>query len=235
VATGVEARTGKLVLASGGTLFLDEIADMPLELQPKLLRALETGEVTPVGAVAIVPVDVRIVSATHRDLDKQVKAGAFREDLLYRLQGAVVEVPPLRRRREEILPLARHFARMAARDQGRVIEGISPRAARCLLGYRWPGNIRELRNAMARAVALAEGAILDVDALPRSLVESADERLGDAMLGLQDEYRTARTRFEALYFSQLLERCSGNFTEAARVAGMSRSNLYRKLEELGLR
>lgn len=235
VATGVNARTGLIVQASGGTLFLDEAGDLPLLLQPKLLRALEAGEVMPLGAPAPIPVDVRLVSATHRDLFVEVEKGAFRRDLLFRLAGAVIRIPPLHQRPEDILLLARFFAEEAAGSQGRVFQGIDLEAARHLLGYSWPGNVRELRQAMARAVALADGPILHAGLLPPEITRGEVSLKGDLYLGLDGDWREARESFDRLYFSKLLQRCGGNLTEASRLAGLARSNLYRRLEELGLR
>ena len=235
VATGVLARKGRMVLADGGTLFLDEVADLPKALQPKLLRALETFEITPLGAPDSTAVDVRVISATHQDLEEKIRAGSFRRDLLYRLAGAVVNVPPLRERPEEILPLARLFARQAAKYRGLRFTGIDIHAARRLLGYCWTGNVRELRHAITRAVALADGPILHAALLPAEILDEADERQGEYLLGLDEDYRGAREKFERLYFTQLIQRCKGNHTQAARQAGLSRSSLYRKLEELGLR
>jgi DNA-binding NtrC family response regulator len=235
VATGVTARSGRFVLASGGTLFLDEIGDLPLPLQPKILRALETGEITPLGAPSAIPIDVRLVSATNQDLERLTADGRFRADLRYRLAGSVVRVPPLRDRPEDILPLARAFAREASRAQGRACRGLDLETARLLLGYPWPGNVRELRHAVTRAVALSDGPILHRGLFPSEIAANADQKRGDALLGLSEDFREAKARFERLYFSQLLERCDGNLTEAARVAGLSRSFLYEKLDELGLR
>ena len=235
VATGVTARSGRFVLASGGTLFLDEIGDLPVALQPKILRALETGEITPLGAPSAIPIDVRLVSATNQDLDRLAADGRFRADLRYRLSGSVVRVPALREHPEDILPLARAFAREASRAQGRACRGLDLETARLLLGYRWPGNVRELRHAVTRAVALSDGPILHRGLFPAEIAAVADARKGDALLGLNEEFREAKARFERLYFSQLLERCEGNLTEAARLAGLSRSFLYEKLDELGLR
>ncbi len=235
VATGVAARAGRFVLASGGTLFLDEIGDLPESLQPKLLRALESGEVTPLGASAPVRVDVRLVAATHRDLHAQAAAGAgFRRDLLFRVAGAVLAIPALRERPEDVLPLARWFAREAARASGQHFAGLDLEAARLLAGYPWPGNVRELRHVMLRAIALADGPVLTPDLLPPEIHGHGDRERGDLMLAGHEEWRVARERFERFYFARLVERCA-NLTEAARVAGLARSHLYRKLEELGLR
>ncbi len=235
VATGVAPRPGKFALASGGTLFLDEIGDLPSHLQPKLLRALENGHIHPLGAPAPVPVDVRVVSASHQDLRALVEAGRFREDLLYRLAGAVIHIPPLRERPEDIFPLVRFFAAEAAREQGKRFLGLDRECARILLGYSWPGNVRELRHVVARAVALADGEILHADLLPREITGRSDADRGEALLHLAGTWREAKEHFERAYFHALLQRTGGNLSRAARSAGLSRSFLYRKLEELGLR
>jgi DNA-binding NtrC family response regulator len=235
VATGVTARPGKFSLASGGTLFLDEVGDLPDVLQPKLLRALESGEIPPLGAPSPVSVDVRIVAASHQDLEAKSRRGEYRRDLLYRLAGAIVRVPPLRERPEEVLPLARHFAIELSRSRGVPFEGLSMAAAQALLGYPWPGNVRELRHAVARAVALSDGPILGPEVLPPEVDGAADEAQGKVLLGLSKDFKTARRDFERLYLASLIERCEGNMTEASRLAGLSRSSMYRKLEELGLR
>lgn len=234
VATGVAPRPGRFALASGGTLFLDEIGDLPRQLQPKLLRALEENEISPLGAAVPVRTDVRIVAATNHD--PASAAGApLRVDILQRLSGAVLRLPPLRERPEDILPLARHFARQAARSQGRAFRGIDVAAARTLAGYSWPGNARELRHVVARALALADGPFLTPELLPGSVTGASDARRGDMALGLRHDWRTARACFDRVYFAALLDRCGGNLSEAARAAGLSRSNLYAKLQELDLR
>lgn len=234
VATGVNARPGHFSIASGGTLFLDEIGELPGELQPKLLRALELGEIQPLGASRPLPVDVRIIAATNRPLAARVREGSFREDLFYRLAGAVVQVPPLRERPEDILPMARAFAKVAAVAQGKKASALDLEAARCLCSFHWPGNVRELRHAIARAVALADGPVLSAD-----LFADKTDKPGETQWALLDpspnaDFRTARSRFESLYFSELLQRCNGNVSEAARLAGLSRTFLYQKLVEHGL-
>ena len=235
VATGVDARPGRFRAASGGTLFLDEIGDLPRMLQPKLLRALETGTVHPLGAPTPIPVDVRLVSATHQELSSAVGEGDFRRDLYHRLAGAVVTVAPLRQRREEILALARSFLRLAAREQGKLCLGFDLGFARALVGYSWPGNVRELQHVLSRAVALSRNGILHADLLSPELREGTNEECAELYLGLDEEFRAARLAFERLYFSQLLERHGSNLSEAARRAGLTRSHLYNKLDELGLR
>ncbi len=167
--TGASDRhVGKFVEADGGTLFLDEIGDLPLDVQVKLLRAVQDGEVDPVGARATVKVDIRLISATHRDLMRQVGEGRFREDLYYRLNVFPIHVPPLRERREDIARLVRHFiARAGSAATGSRVRDVSARALAMLEAYDWPGNIRQLENAIFRAVVLAEGDVLTEDEFPQ--------------------------------------------------------------------
>src|SRR5271166_5150893 len=162
-----ERHTGKFVEASGGTLFLDEVGELPLPAQVKLLRAIQEGEVEPVGARKPVKVDVRIVSATNRDLIADVKQGRFREDLFYRLHVFPITVPPLRDRPADIPALARHFLSLFAAEEGKTIRAITPEGLGLLTAYHWPGNIRQLENAVFRAVVLAEGDTLRIDEFPQ--------------------------------------------------------------------
>ena len=172
-----EKHTGKFVEADGGTLFLDEVGELPPAAQVKLLRALQEGEVEPVGGRKAVKVDVRIISATNRDLIADVKAGRFREDLFYRLHVFPISVPPLRSRREDIPELVRHFlARFAAEEGKRVRAHRAARRCALLAAYRWPGNVRQLENAIFRAVVLAEGEEIGIDEFPQIAAQiSSDE------------------------------------------------------------
>ena len=162
-----EKHTGKFVEADGGTLFLDEVGELPPPAQVKLLRALQEGEVEPVGARKAVKVDVRIISATNRDLIADVKAGRFREDLFYRLHVFPISVPPLRARMEDIAELARHFLARIAAEEGKRVRGMSAQALSLLSAFRWPGNVRQLENAIFRAVVLADGDELGVNEFPQ--------------------------------------------------------------------
>ena len=169
-----ERHTGKFVEASGGTLFLDEVGELPLAAQVKLLRAIQEGEVEPVGARKPVKVDVRLISATNRDLIADVKAGRFREDLFYRLHVFPITVPPLRRAAEDIPELARHFLARFAAEEGKRVTAHQRRGAwRCLTAYRWPGNVRQLENAVFRAVVLAEGDDVGVAEFPQIAAQLA--------------------------------------------------------------
>lgn len=235
VATGVDERPGRFRLASGGTLFLDEVGDLPTGLQPKLLRALETGFIHPLGAAQPVPVDVRVVSATHQDLPAMIDEGHFRRDLYHRLAGAVVCIAPLRERRDEVLPLARHFLRELSAQQAKPCLGFDMQVARLLVSHHWPGNVRELRYVLSRALALLKTGILNAELFPPEMREGSSDSGADVYLGLNQDFRSARLAFEKLYFSQLLEQYGDNLSEASRRAGLTRSHLYNKLDELGLR
>jgi DNA-binding NtrC family response regulator len=174
-----ERHIGKFVEASGGTLFLDEVGELPAAAQVKLLRAIQEGEVEPVGARKPVKVDVRIVSATNRDLIADVKQGRFREDLFYRLHVFPISVPPLRQRPADIPPLARHFLARFAAEEGKRIRGLTPEALGVLAAFRWPGNIRQLENALFRAVVLAEADSIGLAEFPQIAAQVGNEAGGD--------------------------------------------------------
>jgi DNA-binding NtrC family response regulator len=217
------AREGLLKTADGGTIFLDEIGEMPTALQVKLLRALQEREVLPVGGRATVPFDARVVAATNRDLEDEVRAGRFREDLFYRLNVIPLRVPPLRERAGDVPLLARHFAARFAREMGAEEVQFAPDALAALAGYGWPGNIRELMNAVERAVALSGGAI-GVEHLP--------ERVRGARPTTNDPEGTVITldELERRHILAALERTDGNKTRAAELLGIDLSTLYRKLK-----
>ena len=203
--------------AEGGTVFLDEIGDMPLPLQVKLLRVLQEREVRPVGATRSVPVDVRIISATHRDLDSEIGAGRFREDLYYRLNVVNLSLPPLAERREDIPLLAQHFLAALAEKYRKKVNGFASDALDTLLKAAWPGNVRQLFNVVEKCVALATTPII-----PLSLVERALNRPGEDITSFDD----ARRAFERDYLVQLLKMTAGNVTNAARIAKRNRSDFY---------
>ncbi|RMG09064.1 MAG: sigma-54-dependent Fis family transcriptional regulator [Planctomycetota bacterium] len=222
-------RRGLLQAASGGTVFFDEIGDMPLGLQAKVLRAFQERKVRPVGSDEEVPIDVRVLSATHRDLDRETAAGRFREDLLYRLNVIRLDIPPLAARGDDILLVARHYLERFARENGKAILGFSPGAIQKLLAYRWPGNIRELSNCIERAVALSTREVLLEEDLPDAVrsYRPAPEKLAsehapaEALLTLAE--------LERRYILQVLEVTGGNKARAARILGLDRKTLYRKL------
>jgi DNA-binding NtrC family response regulator len=236
VATGVAPRPGKMVEASGGTLFLDEIGDMPLPLQAKLLRALQEKVVQPVGAPAVA-VDVRVVAATNMDLVPGTADGSFRRDLYYRIAGFVLEVPPLRRRADDVPLLVGHFLRKASRDSDKALRGITVKALRHLAAYGWPGNVRELEHEMRRLVYLCpRGGVIDSLMLPDRILapppESGDggsEREASS-LDLLSHSRELERRLIRL----ALARARGNQSRAAQLLGISRNGLANRLKRLGL-
>ncbi len=220
-------RNGLLVEANGGTLFLDEVAELPPPLQAKLLRVLQEREVRPLGATQSVPIDVRFVSATNRDLQQLLSTGLFRDDLYYRLNVIQIAIPPLRERPEDILPVASHLLAQASKRTGKPVRGISPRAAKLLLAHHWPGNVRELENVLERAVALSQHDELDVADLPPAMVQ---RRSPDVVAEAAARQLTL-SDLEREYIQQILDEEHGNKTRAAQRLGLDRKTLYRKLEE----
>lgn len=212
---------GLFQAADAGTLFLDEIGDMPVPLQVKLLRVLQDRRVRPIGATQGAPIDVRIISATHRNLHKEIAAGNFREDLFYRLNVVVLRLPALSERREDIPLLASHFLTQLAAKYGKKINCIAPEAIELLVTSSWPGNIRQLFNVVEQAVALSTGSII----FP-ALVQSAIHRQVDELSSFDD----ARRRFEQDYLAQLLKITSGNVSKAARLAKRNRTEFYKLLQ-----
>jgi two-component system response regulator HydG len=217
----VADKPGLFEVASGGTLLLDEVADLPPLLQVKLLRVLQDGEVRRVGANRPVATDVRVIAATHKDLEAQVELGTFRADLFFRLKVFSLRLPALRDRREDILPLARHF--LAA--EGEPAHELGPAAEGALLRYRWPGNIRELSNAMRYAATLADKPVLEPRHLPEEIVYSAAPQPPAGGL------RTL-VEVEEDYVMTVLRACGGVQADAARVLGIGRNTLWRKLRKL---
>jgi two-component system, NtrC family, response regulator HydG len=238
--TGAERdREGLFEAADGGTLFLDEIGDLALPAQAKLLRALEAREITRLGDTRPTPVDVRVVAATHRPLMAMAAEGSFRQDLLFRLQVVTLLLPPLRDRREDISPLASHFLAEMCGRHGRVLQGFTEPARRALIAYDWPGNARELRNAVERAVVMAEGDVIEPADLPPGIVDGAapllpaDAALAD--LSLAEARAQAVDAWEKMFIGAVLERHGGNVSAAARVLGVHRQSLQKKLRQLGMR
>jgi len=228
-----DARTaspGLLVEANGGTLFLDEMGDMPLSLQPKLLRVLQERKVRPVGGQKEVDLDVRVVAATHRDLEKSVAQGTFREDLYFRLNVVQLDLPPLRTRDNDILLLAHHFMREHGSRLGVDTKSLSPEVTRLLLTYPWPGNVRELSNCMERAVALAETDVVHLDDLPDRVVATRTQ--GDDAGKVQGPPGGGLMRLDEVERAHILhvyKLCKHNKVHTAEVLGIDRKTLYRKL------
>jgi two-component system response regulator HydG len=226
------ARTGLFVQAGGGTLFFDEIGELPIALQPKLLRALQERRVRPLGGDGEVAVDARIVAATNRDLETAVAERGFREDLYYRINVIHIELPPLRARGSDILLLAQQFLERSAASAGKRMRGISPAAADRLVSYSWPGNVRELQNCIERAVALARYDDIVVEDLPEKI--RSYHRSHVVVAGDDPSELVSMEELERRYIVRVLEAAGGNKTLAARILGFDRTTLYRKLERYGL-
>jgi len=221
-----------LVTANGGTLLLDEIGDMPLGLQPKLLRALQERVIRPVGATEEVPFEARIIAATNRDLESAIEAGRFREDLYYRINVIQLELPPLRARGGDALALAQNFLGEAAVRNGKPVPGLTTEAAERLLAYDWPGNVRELRNCMERVVALMRSERVGVEDLPPKV---RDYRSGHVLIaGDHPHELQPLEEVERRYILRVVEACKGNKSQAARVLGIGRKTLYRRLVSFGV-
>jgi DNA-binding NtrC family response regulator len=222
----VRDKTGLFELATAGTLFLDEIGEMAPAIQAKLLRALQEGEIRKVGSERSTRVNPRVIAATNRDLRAQVAAGAFREDLYFRLGAFVITVPPLRDRREAIPTLVQHFLRAATRKMKKEVRGISSEAMTLLMGYRWPGNVRELEHAIQRAVILAHGPTVTVRELPPEVRSPPPDTAGDATLDLREQERNM--------IGRALERFGGNRKRAAQALNISTVTLWRRMKQYGL-
>ena len=218
-------RAGLFQAANGGTLFLDEIGDMPLALQVKLLRVLQERTVRPVGATHAEPVDVRLLSATHRDLDAAMAQGQFREDLYYRLDVVSLTLPRLEERREDIPPLVAHFVQQVAGKYGKPISGFAPDALEALATAAWPGNVRQLYNVVEQCCALTSTPLIPLTLVQRALRVPVMEALS---------YTEAKQRFERNYLVQLLKLTGGNVADAARIAERNRTEFYRLLQKYDL-
>jgi DNA-binding NtrC family response regulator len=218
-------RVGCFELADGGTLFLDEIGSMPQAQQAKVLRVLQSGEFQPVGSSRTRHAEVRVLAATNADISQEVRRGAFREDLLYRLNTVEIHLPPLRDRREDVVALAEHFLSTKAERYQKRISGFSPEALGLLLAHSWPGNVRELEHVVERAVVLAEGAA----------IEARDLNLQRFAGGSAEVERMTLADAEAYMIRKALARTAGNVVTAAEQLGLSRSALYRRLQALGIR
>jgi two-component system response regulator HydG len=225
-------RKGKFEYANGGTLFLDEVGDMPLNLQAKFLRVLEDGQVFRIGGNEPIKVNVRILSATNRDLEEAVSRGSFRSDLYYRLKVVTIKLPPLRERREDILLLADHFRKDLNQKHGKAVSGFTADLRRSLTAYQWPGNVRELRNLIESMVVLDRDGILDMEDVPEHealgrLPMSSGTHTGESSLvgqPLED--------VELYYIQQALELTHGNREEAAKLLKIGERTLYRKLDKI---
>ncbi|RMG39118.1 MAG: sigma-54-dependent Fis family transcriptional regulator [Planctomycetota bacterium] len=230
-------RIGKFEYANGGTLFLDEVGEMPIETQIKLLRVLEDRKITRLGSNEEIPVNVRLVAATNKDLEKAVAEGTFREDLYYRLKVVTIYLPPLRERRGDIPLLIEHFLKEFSQVHGREVSGLSRAARQALMAYDWPGNIRQLRNTVERMLLLDSDGLLDVDDLPEEIAELVDTSAdGDPpqVSGADLLIGKPLTEVERYYIERALELTDGRRDEAAKMLGISTRTLYRKIKEYGL-
>jgi DNA-binding NtrC family response regulator len=237
----IERRIGKFELAHNGTAFLDEIGDMPLHTQAKILRVLETGEIERVGGHEKIKVDVRIVAATNKKLFQQIDKGLFRQDLYYRINTFTINLPPLRERPEDVLPLAQHFLDMHARRRGGPTKRLSPEAEQLVLKHDWPGNVRELRNAMERAMVLAAGSEIGPEVFPDEIREKIDrpprpaapvESRGPVETGTAPILPLEELEKRAIL--DALSRLDHNATRAAKHLSISKATLFRKLKQYGI-
>ncbi len=229
----VTDRVGAFEYANGGTLFLDEVGDMPMSTQIKLLRVLEDSQITRVGDNKPIKVNVRLVSATNRDLEEAVESGQFRRDLYYRIKVVTVELPALRQRREDIVPLMDHFRKQFAKRHGKSVRGFSPTVSKRFFAYDWPGNVRQLRNAVETMVVLDTDSLLDVDDLPPELVE-VDERQSETEHGPVSLIGQPFSEIERWAIEETLKLTNGNREETARILGIGARTLYRKLDKYQL-
>jgi two-component system nitrogen regulation response regulator NtrX len=234
------ARKGKFELADGGTLFLDEVGDMTLKTQAKVLRVLQEQRVEPVGGTASVVVDVRVIAATNKSLSEEIRKGAFREDLFFRLNVIPFQVAPLRERQDDIPLLARHFMAQISAEYGRKSKELSPELLEALTALPWPGNVRELRNIIERLVIMTPGERIEAAHLPAPLLAGGGApraaRL-DPEPDTPDDFPSlaaAREDFERRYISRKHRECGGNMSRTAEVLRVERSNLYRKMKAYGL-
>lgn len=226
------ARRGLFQQAHEGTIFLDEIADLPLSLQPRLLRALQERKVRPIGSDVEIDVDVRVLAATNQDLEKAVENKSFRGDLFYRLNVVQLRLPPLRTRGNDVLLLAQHFLQQTATRLGKRVESLNPKAAERLLAYSWPGNVRELQNCIERAVALSAFNQIGVDDLPERI---RDYRPSQVLVPSDHPSElVTMDEIERRYILRVLDVVAGNKSLAAQILGFDRRTLYRKLERYGI-
>ncbi|MBX3184163.1 MAG: sigma-54-dependent Fis family transcriptional regulator [Polyangiaceae bacterium] len=241
-AGAVSSKPGRLELASGGTLFLDEVGSVPIEIQVKLLRALQEGEFERVGGVKTLHADVRLIAATHGDLRRQIQEGTFREDFYYRLNVVPLVLPPLRERVEDIAPLCQHFIAKSNQRLRKQVTGLDPVAEQALLEYPWPGNIRELENVIERAVLFCDGPRIGLSDLPPELIHASARGASEVREpesasndGLKEQVKAATVQIERSLISKALEQTGGNVTHTARLLKISRKGLQLKMKELGLR
>jgi two-component system response regulator HydG len=227
-------RMGRFEYAHGGTLFLDEVGDMPMPTQIKLLRVLESGEIVRVGENKPVNVNVRVLSATNRDLSQAIESGSFRRDLYHRLKVVTIDLPALRQRRDDIIPLADHFRKQFVKRHKKSVRGISAAVSRCLFAADWPGNVRQLRNVIESMVVIDVDEILDLDDLPPELSDVSAATDGETPNQVAGLIGQPLSEIERWAIEQTLQLTGGNREESARILGIGARTLYRKLKEYGL-
>ena len=234
----VQARPGRFELANGGTIFLDEIGDMSPKLQVKLLRVLQERCFEPVGSRQSIEVDVRVIAATHRDLEEEIEAGRFREDLYYRLNVIPLSLPPLRERGEDILLLANHFLIHFNKEKGSDISGLDSEVKEVLLAYEWPGNVRELRNLMERVCTLKREGVIEPDDLPSRMIGERQQVAQNFQIDLDDaediDLKATVDEFENHLIQSALERFNWNKNRAAKFLSMNRTTLVEKIKKKGI-
>jgi len=228
-----DRRIGRLEQADGSTLFLDEIGDVPLLTQVKLLRAIQFGEFERVGGNQTIKTDVRIISATHQPLEEKIKEGVFREDLFFRINVVTIQLPPLRKRKEDITLLVNHFLNKFARNNGKEIEGMSKEAMDQVIKYNFPGNVRELENLMERAVVMARGTIITQSDLPELFSSNSDRRLTDPH-DFSDNFIEKVAQFERIMIAEALKHKNGNQSRAAEMLGISERHLRSRMQKLNI-
>jgi len=227
-------RIGRFQYANGGTLFLDEIGDMPMAIQVKLLRVLESGEIVRVGTNDPVKVNVRLISATNRDLSDAIAEGRFRQDLFHRLKVVSIKLPPLREHRDDLPLLIDYFLKEFSTAHGKSVTAISPAVRKALMGYSWPGNVRELRNVIESMVVMDADGVLDVDDLTEDLQQAASAGRTEADAGVDSLIGRSLENVERHYLAETLKLTGGNREEAARLLGIGERTLYRKIKEYGI-
>ena len=227
-------RMGRFEYADGGTLFLDELGDMPMPTQIKLLRVLESGEIHRVGSNEPIKVDVRVISATHRDLEEAISAGTFRQDLYHRLKVVTIALPRLVDRAQDIPLFIEHFMKMLAKQHQKKIKSMSTAARRRLMAHDWPGNVRELRNVIESMVVVDEDGVLDIDDLPFEMAPAGESLEVANVSGIADLVGRPLAEIERIFVTETLKLTAGNREEAAKMLGIGERTLYRKIKEYGL-
>jgi transcriptional regulator with PAS, ATPase and Fis domain len=222
---------GKLFMANGGTLLLDEIGDLPLDVQPRLLRFLEEKTFQPLGGNSTVTVEARIICATNRDLMEMTRKGAFREDLYYRINAITIKVPPLRERRDDIVPLTNHLITKYNKDTGKSVRRASPSVIEAFMRYGWPGNVRELRNVIERAVVLSNATTIDIPDIPREILEPKSYTEIPVQV---ERYCNRLEDREIELISKVLHQNKWNITATARELGITRNTLRYRMNKYGI-